>query len=381
MKALAVLGAGLAVVFLWIHYRYRYLWAGIRKVYLKGHVTSFIEDASQHPHRPLPAEHPLPWPEAKGQQPPSADAEVEALHRRFHTVAFLVFKDGRLIHEDYREGFDARSLSNGFSMTKSVVMLLAAKAVEEGYIPSLDEPLRTYLPGIRGPYAGQVTLRHLAMMAGGTNWDESYYNPFGLTARSYFTRDLEKMMLRHVRFVRPPGRHWQYASGDTQFLGLAVQKAVGRPLTEYLHEKFWLLLGMERDGFWSLDRPGGNEKAFCCLHATARDFARFTALMLNGGQWNGRRLIDRQWVEQMTRPAMEGVPYYGLHWWLFSHKGWRGYTMRGHLGQYVMAVPSEKVIIVRLGRGKPPNEPGTFAYDFYAYLERGMQIAAQKGQP
>ncbi len=359
--------------------RYPYMLRGLKHVYLKGHVTSYISDFADYPRRKVANGKVQAWPEHRFYNRLPLSKRLERFNEKYGTVAYLVIKDDSILVEKYYKGYTADSLSNSFSMAKSITMLLLAKAIKDGFIQGLDQKLKDFVPGIQGPYADSITLRHLAMMAGGTDWDENYYSPLSITAESYFSDDLDALITGRVHFVKPPGRHWFYSSGDTQFLGMAIVRATGKSLADYLSESFWQPMGMRREAWWNTDRPGGMEKTFCCIASNARDFARFGKLMIHKGNWNGTQLVDTALVDEMIRPQLPGMPRYGLQWWLFEHKGVRGFTMRGHLGQYVMVIPSENTIIVRLGQRKPASKPGTYARDFFVYLDEGLKLARQAG--
>jgi CubicO group peptidase (beta-lactamase class C family) len=117
---------------------------------------------------------------------------------------------------------------------------------------------------------------------------------------------------------------------------------------------------MEYNGTWSIDHAGdGLEKTWCCVSATARDYAKLGRLYLNGGNWNGRQVISQSWIEQSTKvDTSEGSPWnYQYQWWLASREG-GDYMAIGHLEQYLYINPEKRVIIVRLGRsgGSLPRE-------------------------
>jgi len=361
----------------YMFFRYPYLLKGIKNTYLQGHKTSYISDFNNYPKRLIANGIHQPWPLHSVYNEPQTSARLEKWNKKYGTVAFLVIKNDSILLEKYYQNYTPDSLSNSFSMAKSIVMSLLFKAIQDGYIQSLDQKVIDFFPEIKGKYASSLTLRHLAAMGSGSNWDENYYSPFSITAESYFTGDLTKLILEKVRFDNPPGKRWYYSSGDTQLLGMVIAKATGKTLSEYLSESFWKPLGMRKYAWWNLDREDGMEKAFCCINANARDFARFGKLYLHKGNWNGRQIIDSSFIEQALTPYFKDMPRYGLQWWLFEHNGTKGFMMRGHLGQYVMVIPDENTIIVRLGQRKPPAPMGTFSKDIWVYLEEGLRISRQ----
>jgi len=179
-------------------------------------------------------------------------------------------------------------------------------------------------------------------------------NPFGLHPRFYYGADLEKSLLK-LKLKEDPGKKFVYKSGDNQLLGMILSRALKtKTITDYMQERIWEPLGMEYGGLWSIDHEGdGLEKTFCCISARARDFAKLGRLYLHLGNWNGRQIVSRRWVEHSTRiDTTEGSAWnYQYQWWLVS-KEFGDYMAMGHLGQYVYVNPQRQLIIVRLGKNR-----------------------------
>ena len=118
--------------------------------------------------------------------------------------------------------------------------------------------------------------------------------------------------------------------------------------------------GSKKTALWQLDsEENGMEKAFCCLATNARDFARFGKLYKNFGFWNGTQLLDSSFVALSIKPRFEESPEYGYGFWLDDFQGKKVFMMRGHLGQYVLVVPDEDLIVVRLGHLKDKEKTTT----------------------
>ncbi|MEO8087428.1 MAG: serine hydrolase [Bacteroidota bacterium] len=286
----------------------------------------------------------------KGKLPDSVRAELEKLQ----TVSYLVIQNDSIRYEEYWDHYSEKSLSNSFSMAKSVIGLLIGIAHDEGKIKSLDEPIGNYLSDYK---EAKTTIRQVLMMSSGSNWDESYSSLFSITTKAYYGRNLEKLLHNEVKITEEPGRVWNYKSGDTQLLAFILEKATGKHVADYASEKLWIPIGAEMPAQWSLDQDEGHEKAFCCIYSNARDFARIGKLMLDSGNWNGRQLISKEYVQQSITPnnllydddSTSHVTTYGYQWWLMNYKGHSIFYMRGLLGQYVFVIPDERMIVVRLG--------------------------------
>ncbi|MGQ2985181.1 serine hydrolase domain-containing protein [Flavobacterium sp.] len=265
------------------------------------------------------------------------------------TVAFIIIRNDSIQYENYFKGYKQESVVASFSMAKSVTSILIGCAIDDGLIKSVDEPMVNYIPELDHDGMEKVTIAHLLNMKSGIKFNESYVNPFGDAATFYYGRNLRNAIKRR-KPDNEPGKEYAYSSGDTQLLGLVLERALkGKTITAYLEEKLWKPLGMEYDATWSLDKEkDGLEKTFCCINARARDFAKIGRLYLNKGNWNGRQVVSQQWVEESTRPGAGGEGFYKYQWWL---EGNGTYMAKGILGQYIYVDPSKHLLIVRLGEG------------------------------
>ena len=114
---------------------------------------------------------------------------------------------------------------------------------------------------------GKITVRDLLDMASGLAVPENYdpFRPLTGTAGMYLTRDIPSFVKDHAHLAFKPGSKGRYRSIDTEVLGLILARVEGKPLADLLSERIWKPMGAEVDATWNLDRPGGNEKAFCCI--------------------------------------------------------------------------------------------------------------------
>ncbi|WP_298735095.1 serine hydrolase [uncultured Psychrobacter sp.] len=337
-----------------------YIFRGLQLTYLKGEATANIDDYVDFDNRTIRAGEPITW-----QKHPDFDQVVltptlQNVLDTDETVAFAIIKDGKLVYENYWQDYGPDSHTNSFSMAKTVATMLYLKAVEDGYIDSVNEPITTWLPEYaNNEYAQNCTLADLSAMTSGYDWTEDYYFPINPTAESYYGHDLVKQMVNRD-FVEPCGGNFEYSSGDTQMLGIALARALephGYTVSSYLEEKFWQPLGMQGDGYWSLDGAENIEKVYCCLNASALDFAKFGQLLLNDGEWQGEQLLSKAHVDLMVTPNTDAfaagqAPIYGHSVWTDMDSPIPYYAMLGHLGQRVLVLPEEDAIIIRLGKQK-----------------------------
>jgi len=364
-----------SLVLLLYAFNLEYLIKGVRTIYLTGNNTAFISDYEYFDNRDIKSLNPQPWALHKKYNTVSESYALQNLNAGGKTKSFLVIKNDSILFEKYYDGYDQNSLSNSFSVAKSIVTSMMGKAIMEGKIKGLDQPVSDYFEEYKEGLASVLTVGDLATMSSGMDWSEKYYSVINITSESYFTKDLRSVILRQ-KIIDKPGQGFRYSSGDTQLLGMVIEKATGVSLSEYLSEKFWKPMGAENNALWQIDSENyGMEKAYCCIAATARDFARFGKLYINKGKWNDEVILDSSFVELSIQPSFKDSPYYGHGWWLYDYEGKKVFTMNGHRGQFVISFPEENIIIVRQGDF---NEKGRVSYgtgDLYKYISEGYKLA------
>ena len=301
--------------------------------------------------------------------------------------AILIERSGRLIYEEYFDGFDERwgtplgrvsmtrgSLHDLRSVTKSVVSALTGIALGEGAIKSLDQPVVDWFPEypeLNTADRRRLTLAHVLAMTSGLEWNEDmpYTDPRNDEIR--MTRDSQPLRYALSRaFTHEPGAEYRYNGGLTQVMAAVIQRAVKMPIQDYARTKLFAPLGI--DSVEWLGELAGMPAAASGLRMRARDLAKFGSLYLHGGQWNGRRVLPADWVELSTRrqfrfgggpardrsrsgPGAEGAFGYAYFWWYGCYPSARGLiearTAVGNGQQRIFVVPGlDMVVTILAGR-------------------------------
>lgn len=295
----------------------------------------------------------------------------EAFFRKTGTEAFLILRRDSLLYEYYAPDQSPESRFNSFSMGKPYVATLVGIAIEEGYIASIHQAVGDFLPQFADTSLCALKISHLLQMTSGLKTKEGLLNPWATTSRLYYGGQLDRTLDR-LEFEHPPGSKWKYQNLNIQLLGMVLEQATGRPISQYLEEKIWQPLGMEADAGWSLHEDGQTEKAFCCLNARARDFGRFGLLLLQNGKWEGQQIIPAEWIRQSTTiDTAEGARQTYQHTFYTSVEQ-EDFYLQGLLGQYTYIAPATQTVIVRIGSKINPNVP------WYDMLKR---IAGLKVKP
>lgn len=342
-----------------------------------------IFDFRTHPtHVVENGDAPQPWPLDSAynqlQIPDSLLAQIDSNN----THAFLVIQNGKLLYERYWDDYKKDSISGSFSAAKSIISMLVGIGVDEGKIKSVDEPVGNYVPHFKEGDLTKIRIKDLLTMSSGSNYKESDQSYLGLSAKMYYADDLEYV----VDLMEPkeaPGVNWEYRSGDTQVLGLVLEKAFGKNISTLVSDYFMKPMGAERDALWLLDGEQKHEKAFCCFNGVARDYARFGELMLTDGKWKGKQIVPEQYMKEALMPASylkdpteggKAVDYYGYQFWILNHKGMAIPSMNGLFGQYVFAIKEKNAIIVRLGETKVVKPIHHFQPENFTYIDAALSI-------
>jgi CubicO group peptidase (beta-lactamase class C family) len=152
--------------------------------------------------------------------------------------------------------------------------------------------------------------------------------------------------LKQVEFSSKPGTNQEYLNINIQLLGLVLHRITGKLPAEYLTDKLWKPLGMCSDAQWTKDRKGEN-LTFCCMGATALDYAKFGRLYLNKGDWNGKQIVSKEWCEKsVERDTTEGSSFGYNYCWHIGEKEYGDYMADGLYKQHIYVQPSKKIIIV-----------------------------------
>lgn len=302
-------------------------------------------------------------PEAAGMDPEQlALAEDYAFAPELHTQAVVVVRHGEIVHERYADGADEDSWAASWSMAKSFSSALVGIALDEGLIPSVDEPMTTYIPEWAGTERASMTLRHVLQMSSGLAWNEDYdptAGPSDIVSMVVGAADqLEYATTREPEVA--PGTRWAYSSGDSMLLSTVLQQATGRSAGEYAQEKLFDPIGMGPVDWWT--DAEGHTLTYCCIDTTSRSFARFGLLYLHDGAWGDRQVVPEAWVEESLTPVADQERY-GYQWWLGFADDVEGipddaFRAQGLDGQWIYVVPSLDLVVVRNGTYvKSPDEP------------------------
>ncbi len=275
------------------------------------------------------------------------------------TLSLIVVHKGQILLERYTEGVDYHTKTRTWSTAKSIAVTLIGMLVDQGKL-SLDEPLGfDWLPKARSPQTdprSKITLRHVLNMSSGLYPVDNGLEYATGSGLAYWAGASSVRGARKRALIRAPGTNWDYENYDTLLAVYAMKRAIGNDQAYLEFPRSALLdkIGM-RNTVPGVDRFGDFIMS-SQIYTNARDLARFGLLYLNGGVWNGQRLISEKWIEFVRTPApatQDRGNFYGGQWWLVPDNRTdvpsTAYSTAGNRGQYVIVVPSHDLVIVRRG--------------------------------
>lgn len=317
----------------------------------------------------------IPWPDGDLIQQKALPSEVDkarleaaaewTLDRQTYgtteqvTLSLLVVYKGDIILERYAPGVDFRTKTRTWSTAKSIAGTLIGILVDQGKM-ALDEPLGVdWLPRARAEHAdprSEITLRNVLNMSSGLYPVDNGLEYATGSGLAYWAGASSIQGARNRGLIRKPGTNWDYENYDTLLAVYAMKRVIGNEQAYLEFPRAALLdkIGM-RNTLLGVDRFGDFIMS-SQIYTNARDLARFGLLYLNGGVWNGERILSEKWIQFERTPApstWERGQMYGAQWWLVpddrNDVPKDAYTTAGNRGQFAIVVPSHDLVIVRRG--------------------------------
>jgi len=267
------------------------------------------------------------------------------------TRAVLVIHKDTLIGEHYSEGIGEHTPLLGWSMTKSLANAFIGVLVKDSLL-SIDDTFK------ETNWEDSVSLNHLLQMSSGIQWAE-IYDEVSLATRTLYDSEISAHPMMESQTEYPPGTHWEYSSGTSNYLSKIIKEAINDDKTyqNLPYDRLFKPIGassfiieMDESGHYIMSSYG---------YASARDWSKFGLLYLHDGVWADERILPEGWVDYSVKPngtSPEGQ--YGSQIWLNSQQyvfpsiPKDAYVFNGFQGQHVVVIPSEKLVVVRLGLEK-----------------------------
>jgi CubicO group peptidase (beta-lactamase class C family) len=271
----------------------------------------------------------------------SADSPTEIVRKWAEdngADSFVVSVDGKLVIEWYSGG-KSRKIES-MSATKSIVSLAVGLLLDQKKIRSLDQPLSDFFHEWKDVEKKKdISIRHILAHTSGIQCDPT-------TQKIYASPDFVKFALES-ELESDPGAKWKYNNKAINLIPALVQRAADQRMDKFLEERLFAPLGI-KEFSWSRDRAG-NPHGMSGLQIHAADLEKIGRMVLDGGLWEGKRIVSKAWIEESMKPIPQFAGY-GLSWWLIQSRDGPsvGFAAAGYLGQYIIILPKERIIAVQM---------------------------------
>ncbi len=283
--------------------------------------------------------------------------------------SFMVLKDGQIVHEYHRFPNSRTTRHQSWSISKQVLATMVGVALQDGAIKSIDDRMDQYEPRLATNGFAGVTFKQALQMSSGVKYNEEadryslFFDVFrnryrfGKAGSTLTDKTLEAGLVPAFA----PGSAYQYASINSEAIRMALEKAVGMRYQDYLSTRLWQPMGMPDEARNLTDREE-TAFTFCCLYATTTSYAMLGQLYAQGGWFNGRQIVPRDYVRKATTfagdpsnwrassvPRKDGSALrgFGYHWWPLEGDR-EDFVASGVFGQSIHVLPKQNTVIVRI---------------------------------
>lgn len=285
--------------------------------------------------------------EAQGIDPGKVAEALDIIRKNDTGIhSLLIVRNGYLVSENYFQGYDKNRLADLYSVTKSVVSTLIGIGIDRGQIASVDVPFTDILnyDSFRNPDPRKrsITIGNLLTMTSGLGWvegDQAYWSMMSASDPIAYVMGLP--------LIAKPGIVFNYDSGAVHILSSLIRRSTGMESADFARNFLFEPLGIKRFE-WQKDRNGISIGGWG-LRLTPRDMAKLGYLVLRGGEWDGKRIVSRAWLDVAAAPRVpdfgnpDGLGY-GYLWWVYPAVD--GFAALGLDGQTILVIPKKNLVVV-----------------------------------
>lgn len=377
---LLVIAAGLIAYLANKTYMDRYFRMAVSQAMGKSQQAEWYEPVDKVPGvnaQPLPVAT-----DAERSIEPAALQAARDYAKQHDSYGFLVWQGGKLQEATYWHDFDRERLIASKSMAKMIVGMVIGRAIEQGYIKSVDQPVSDFITEWKGtPKEGPTIRNFLQNSSGISRFDYSDFKPWSQTMREYLGEHHEKLLINETRRDYEPGTEYDYSMITSDMLAIVIERATGQRYGDYVGNNLLQPIGAQ-GGTVYINRPGGLAHSGCCMMLPAESFIRLGVLLAHDGVWEGKRILPEGWVRETITPSPANK-HWGLHMWIGKphEKRIRMFPERsqpigtlhsepyaaedlflfdGSGNQAMWIIPSKDLVVLRFGPTPKPKagEPG-----------------------
>jgi CubicO group peptidase (beta-lactamase class C family) len=274
---------------------------------------------------------------------------------KLHSV--LIVQQGEIILEEYFDTYQASSLHDLRSVTKSIRSILLGIAIDKGFINTINDPISKYLKSHSAKKnldtrKNNITIKHLVTMSTGLECNDWDPGSQGQEDRVYKKKDWIQYTL-DLPMVHEPGTVSNYCSMGVLLLAEIISQASGMSIDTFAEKFLFTPLRISNVSWGHTSKreviPSGKR-----LYMTPRDMAKIGQLIINNGKWNDQQVVSEDWISDSTtrHTSITGMDY-GYLWWKvpfqFDTEVIESITATGNGGQYIFVFPEKNWVAVFTG--------------------------------
>ena len=319
--------------------------------------------------------------------------------RAMNSTALLIWLDGKLEAESYFGDVTSESLLVSRSLAKPLSVIAVGRAMQEGHIASLDEPVANYFHEWRETPRAAITIRQLLGMRSGLKPQAPAPGIGDILNRAYLHPRHDEVIINDYPLTDEPGSRYEYSNANSELVAPLVERATGVEYEDWVSQEVLAPIGAAGGQVW-MNRHGGTAHAGCCWLLPAESWLRLAILLIDDGVMHGRRLLPEDYVRAMTTAAPQN-PHAGLGVYVagdyIERRGAAnpdrdvGETLHGepylahdlflfdgNSNQVIYIVPSARLIAARLGNRPSADTEWDNAYPINTLL-RGLDEDVRAG--
>lgn len=345
----------------------------------------------------------------KSKPPPAAKSPTiaksaldaaEAYARDNRSTAFIVWRNGVLERETYFGQTRADTPLVSKSLSKPLGAALVGRAIKLGYIKSLDQPVADFITEWKGDKRSQILIRHLLDMRTGLLPQGASPTADHILNRAYLSPHHENVLINEYPLVATPGERFDYSNANAELVSIVLERATKQRFATFMSKQLLKPIGAPDLSVW-LNRPGGVAHAGCCMMTPAQTWLRLAVLLMDDGVWDGKRLLPTGYVKTMMTPTPQN-PHVGMGVYLgepyAERRGFGAldvagprvlhsepylakdlFLFDGNSDQVIYVVPSQRLIVLRLGEN-PPQKPEWDNSVLPNTILRGLPAVSSEGK-
>lgn len=330
------------------------------------------------------AEERKPLPRAETASFDASTLETTARYaEEMNSSAFIVVKDAEIQAAQYFGETDETTLLVSKSLAKPLSAIAVGRAITEGHIKSLDQKASDFITEWQGTEKDKILIRHLLDMRSGLRKQSPATSPEDVMRRAYLHPCHAEIIINEYPLDHEPGTRYDYSNANSELIAPLIERATGVRYEDWVSEQVLKPIGAPGGEIW-LNRPEGTAHSGCCILLPAESWVRLSMLLLQDGAWNGEQILSKSYVAQMRAPTAQNQ-YAGIaHYIGKTFKEYRGVgnadtnmgmsfhsapyladdlvLFDGNSNQVVYFVPSQSLLIARLGARPPKDKTWDNAY-------------------